>query len=103
MPRIVTFAEALHETSASKRQLLVGNGFSIALFSESFDYRFLLASADFGNVPQARAAFEALRTTDFEVVIQALRNAVALLAGRRNPATRCMTIWRLPKRTCQNV
>jgi hypothetical protein len=78
MPRIVTFAEALYETSASKRQLLVGNGFSIALFPESFDYRSLLASADFGNVPQARAAFEALRTTDFEVVIQALRNAVVL-------------------------
>jgi hypothetical protein len=78
MPRIVTFAEALQETSASKRQLLVGNGFSIALFPGSFDYRSLLDSADFGGVPQARAAFEALRTTDFEIVIQALRNAVAL-------------------------
>lgn len=78
MPRFVTFAEALRETATNKRQLLLGNGFSIALFPGCFDYRSLLASADFTAVPQARAAFDALGTTDFEVVIQALRSAVTL-------------------------
>ncbi len=78
MPRFIPFADALAETTACKRQLLLGNGFSIALFPGCFDYRSLLASADFTNAPEARAAFDALNTTDFEVVIQALRHAVAL-------------------------
>ncbi|QDM29390.1 DUF4917 family protein [Tardiphaga sp. vice304] len=78
MPRFVPFAQALAETATCKRQLLLGNGFSIALFPNCFDYRSLLASADFTSAPEARAAFDALNTTDFEVVIQALRHAVAL-------------------------
>jgi hypothetical protein len=58
---------------------LIGNGFSIALFPNRFSYGSLLDSVDFTACPQARLAFDSLGTTDFEVVIQALRQAVTLL------------------------
>ena len=80
MPTLVkTFAQALAETEAGKRHLLLGNGFSIALFPDRFRYGSLLGAADFSRYPEARKAFDQLGTTDFEVVIKALRDAVALL------------------------
>jgi Domain of unknown function (DUF4917) len=85
-----TFAQALTETDAGKRHLLLGNGFSIALFPDRFRYGSLLEEADFSNCPNARRAFDRLGTTDFEVVIRALRNAIALLplySGDANAAT----------------
>jgi hypothetical protein len=77
--RIISFKQALQETAQTKRHLLLGNGFSIALFPDRFHYGSLLDEADFTNFPEARKAFDKLGTTDFEVVIQALRQAVALL------------------------
>lgn len=77
MPRI-TFDEALGRTADSKRHLLLGNGFSISLFADRFRYASLLNSIDFQDARSARAAFDALGTTDFEVVIQALRQMVTL-------------------------
>lgn len=77
--QVKTFAEALAETYLGKRHLLLGNGFSIALFPDRFRYGSLLEEADFSNCPNARQAFDRLGTTDFEVVIKALRNAIALL------------------------
>jgi hypothetical protein len=74
-----TFAQALTETDIEKRHLLLGNGFSIALFPNRFRYGSLLEEADFSSCPNARQAFDQLGTTDFEVVIKALRNAIALL------------------------
>lgn len=76
---VITFADALAQTDELKRHLLLGNGFSIALFPHRFTYGSLLDSVDFTAYPQAKLAFEALATTDFEVVIQALRQAVTLL------------------------
>lgn len=76
---IVRFQEALRQTEGGKRHLLLGNGFSIALFPDRFHYGSLLDEADFTAVPQAREAFTRLGTTDFEAVIEALRKAVALL------------------------
>lgn len=63
----------------SRRHLLLGNGFSIALFPDRFRYGALLDQADFSEFPEARKAFDLLSTTDFEVVVEALRRAVALL------------------------
>lgn len=77
MPRI-SFDEALRRTADSKRHVLLGNGFSISLFADRFRYASLLESIDFQEAPSARAAFDALGTTDFEVVIQALRQMVTL-------------------------
>lgn len=76
---VKTFARALAETATGKRHLLLGNGFSIALFPDRFRYGSLLGEADFSRCPEARKAFDQLGTTDFEVVIKALRDAVALL------------------------
>lgn len=77
-PRIISFQAALDETSACKRHLLLGNGFSISLFPDRFRYGALLDEGDFSEFPEVRKAFDVLGTTDFEVVIDALRRAVLL-------------------------
>jgi hypothetical protein len=79
MVRVISFDEALRETSDVRRHLLLGNGFSIALFPDRFRYGSLLEQANFDDIPEARRAFELLQTTDFEIVVQALKHAVALL------------------------
>ncbi|MBL8705970.1 MAG: DUF4917 family protein [Rhodospirillales bacterium] len=79
MPSVMTFADALSASEGGKRHLLLGNGFSIAIFPDRFRYGSLLEQADFSSSPKARQAFTALGTTDFEVVIKALRDAVTLL------------------------
>lgn len=79
MPDVMTFADALAESDGAKRHLLLGNGFSIALFPDRFRYVSLLEEADFSRSPEVREAFAVLGTTDFEVVINALRDAVTLL------------------------
>jgi hypothetical protein len=76
---VLTFAQALAASADGKRHLLLGNGFSIALFPGRFRYGSLLEEADFSDSPELREAFAALGTTDFEVVIKALRDAVTLL------------------------
>ena len=76
--RVLSFPQALAQSENGKRHLLLGNGFSIALFPE-FRYGRLLDEADFSDSPEARQAFDRLGTTDFEVVIKALRDAVILL------------------------
>ena len=77
--RFISFAQTLAETAQVKRHLLLGNGFSIALFPKRFQYGSLLEEANFGSCPEVRRAFDLLGTTDFEVVIEALRQSVALL------------------------
>src|SRR6476646_10798032 len=79
MPRIISFADALAETRDVRRHLLLGNGFSIALFPDRFRYGALLDQADFSKLPESRKAFDLLETTDFEVVVEALKRAVQLL------------------------
>ena len=76
--QVISFEEALSRTAGVKRHLLLGNGFSIALFPKRFSYASLLESTDFSAHPEAREAFKLLGTTDFEVVINALRQAVIL-------------------------
>ena len=80
---ISTFEEAL-ATAATKRHLLLGNGFSIALKPKIFSCESLYASADFAKVPYARTIFEALKTRDFEDVIKILAGAAALLRSYKD-------------------
>ena len=42
---IISFADALRITAGERRHLLLGNGFSIALFPEKFVYKSLLDQA----------------------------------------------------------
>jgi Domain of unknown function (DUF4917) len=83
-PPILSFAQALHESGddPSKRHVLLGNGFSRACLEDTFAYDALRSRADFTGVsPTAWQAFDALGTSDFEVVMRGLTNAakVALL------------------------
>ncbi len=64
---LLTFSDALDASQDGKRHLLLGNGFSIALFPDRFRYGSLLEEADFSDFPEARHTFDALATTDFEV------------------------------------
>jgi hypothetical protein len=77
--RLLTFDQALTQSASGKRHLLLGNGFSIALFPQKFVYKSLLEQADFSQIPLARQAFDRIKTTDFESVIWALKNAAQLL------------------------
>jgi Domain of unknown function (DUF4917) len=80
MPHITTFEGALG-TAATTPKLLVGNGFSIAWSPQAFAYGALLDKADFSGLSCAAAdLFGALRTTDFEVVIDRLRAVDAIVS-----------------------
>lgn len=77
---LMTFADAIADSEQfSKRHLLLGNGFSIACRADIFHYGSLFGQADFSNVPEVVAVFEALGTQDFEAAIRALENAAKIL------------------------
>ena len=96
MAKVITFNRALKLTKeANKRHVLLGNGFSIACRADIFQYGKLFDRADFkGLGATARAAFKALKTTDFEIVMRALRHAaeLATVYAKKNPdlATRML-------------
>ena len=79
---MITFAQALEETVTTKRYLLLGNGFSISLFPTCFAYVSLFKNAKkkclFDQHHPLGEAFGALNSTDFEVVMEALKAAAAL-------------------------
>lgn len=60
---------------------MLGNGFSRACREDIFAYTALFDRADFNRLsPLARQSFDLLGTTDFEVVMRALRDAARLMA-----------------------
>ena len=78
--QLMTFAEAIEDSEQySKRHLLLGNGFSIACRADIFHYGSLFAQADFSQVPEVAAVFDALQTQDFEQAIRSLENAARIL------------------------
>ncbi|MEO5494934.1 MAG: DUF4917 family protein [Sphingomonas sp.] len=80
---LLSFEEAQRKTGGSRRHLLLGNGFSIALFPDRFRYGSLLQQAKddglFNDFPEIFEAFEILDTTDFEVVLEALVRMTKLI------------------------
>lgn len=74
---MLTFEEAIQKSTTVKhRHVFLGNGFSRACKDDIFAYDALFERADFANLSgNAIALFEALETTDFEVVIKALRSS----------------------------
>ncbi|MES2185415.1 MAG: DUF4917 family protein [Pseudomonadota bacterium] len=80
---ILSFDAAILEAEKySKRHLLLGNGFSIALRPNIFQYARLYEQANFSQLsPTSKLAFEALRTQDFERVIKALRDAKSVMSA----------------------
>jgi len=77
---LMTFDEAITDSDRfAKRHLLLGNGFSIACRADIFHYGSLYAQANFSDVPEVQAVFEALGTQDFEAAIRSLENAARIL------------------------
>ena len=68
---ILTFQESINKAKTN-RHLLLGNGFSIALKRNIFNYGSLLKKANFSTVPHARELFDTLNTQDLEAVIRLL-------------------------------
>lgn len=78
--RKISFEDAWDSVEGLKhRYLLLGNGFSIALKPNIFTYGSLFENADFSATPKVPLIFEALGTTDFEVVIKHLLDSARIL------------------------
>lgn len=95
--KLLTFDKALKQADRQPHVLL-GNGFSIACRADIFQYGQLFDRADFKDLDDtARAAFTVLETTDFEVVMRALRQAAKLAAvyAKGSPA--------LARRLCRDA
>ena len=75
MGRIITFQDAISQTTGGNRHLLLGNGFSIACFPDIFTYGSLFGQADFSANPRLEKLFEALEVNDFEYVIKVVEGA----------------------------
>ncbi len=76
----MTFQQAIQDSGQyQKRNLLLGNGFSIACNPQIFTYGSLYGNADFSEIPEVVGVFEALATQDFEDVIHALERSSSLL------------------------
>ena len=79
---ILTFEEALSEAD-DKKNLLLGNGFSIACAPNIFAYNSLFEQAKKGQlkgISELKEVFDALKTTDFEIVIKELENTSKVLS-----------------------
>lgn len=79
MAKLLTFDEALKQSGGGKRHVLLGNGFSRACRNDLFAYDALFAQAKDKLSGSAKKAFHALKTTDFESVMRALKQAADLV------------------------
>lgn len=79
MTKLLTFNQALKKAEGGKCHILLGNGFSRACRSDLFAYDALFARGKDKLSATAKAAFDALETTDFESVMRALKQAAALV------------------------
>lgn len=78
--KLLTFDQVKSRTeNAEKRQLLLGNGFSIALKPDIFHYASLYEAADFSAAPKVKALFDSLGTRDFEIVIRHLADTAKVV------------------------
>lgn len=67
---VITFREALDKSKTCEhRHLLLGNGFSIALFPQHFSYESIFEGADIPDDSRQRRIFDTLKTQDFEYTI----------------------------------
>ncbi|MEI9930417.1 MAG: DUF4917 family protein [Rhizomicrobium sp.] len=81
MAGLMDYREVRAELDKLKsKYLLLGNGFSIALFPKIFTYESLFEHADFSEAPHLQDLFKVLGTMDFEIVIQKLVSAAGILS-----------------------
>ncbi|MDD4616444.1 MAG: DUF4917 family protein [Alphaproteobacteria bacterium] len=82
MVEVISFQQALDRSGKAKRNLLLGNGFSIACEPRVFSYSSLYEQAQssaFRTTPELQNVFQALETNDFEVAIRALEDSAKLI------------------------
>ncbi|MFT4048354.1 MAG: DUF4917 family protein [Solirubrobacterales bacterium] len=82
VPEPISFDEALahSEEAGGPRRILLGNGFSVACRPDAFSYGRLFDTADFKGLSiSADELFSREGTTDFEVVIEALKTAARIV------------------------
>src|SRR5690625_1447238 len=75
METMLTFDECIENTS-TKRHLILGNGFSVDLFPDIFNYRKLAEKITDDNI---KAIFEEFNTSDFEFVVFKLTESLRVL------------------------
>lgn len=85
MSALITLEQAIEETEIKKteekekkRNLLLGNGFSISQTKGKFSYGNLLQQANFDSADPVKKIFEIFNTVDFEQVIEALEHAAVI-------------------------
>jgi hypothetical protein len=79
--QVLSFDAAMRKIAGvSKRHLLLGNGFSIALKPDIFSYGTLYENTDFSAAPLIPPLFSTLATQDFELVIRHLLDAAKVLS-----------------------
>ncbi len=83
--KMISFEEALQQ-AGTKRHLLLGNGFSIALKPDIFSYASLYDECEKQRCisDETKKLFKKFGTRDFEVVIRALNDTVKVLAVYTN-------------------
>jgi len=90
--RPVTFPKAIELASSyNKKNLLLGNGFSIACVPSIFTYSSLFKQADFSNMPEVKDVFKNLNTQDFEEVIHALEYTATVLPSYKDNISSTVT------------
>lgn len=78
--RLISYQDAIKQASAyNKKNLLLGNGFSIACVPTIFTYTSLFKQADFSKMPEVKEVFSNLATQDFEEVVNALEHCSIVL------------------------
>lgn len=85
----ISFQEAIELASKyNKKNLLLGNGFSIACVPTIFTYSSLFKQADFSKMPEVKEVFKNLNTQDFEEVVNALEHcSLVILSYKKLPKT----------------
>ena len=77
MGKILEFEDAIFKTKDYQRNILLGNGFSMAFDEERFNYSSLLDSP---SIPfYIKRIFKTFNTYDFEVIIKKLESSAQLL------------------------
>lgn len=91
-PKVVSFAKAMKGVVGGKRpHVLLGNGFSRACRDDLFSYQALYEQAEqAGLSADAKKAFKALGTTDFEQVMRMLKQASKLAKEYARPKLAAM-------------
>jgi hypothetical protein len=91
--KLLTLNEALKlAANYNKKNLLLGNGFSIACVPTIFTYSSLFKQADFSKMPEVKEVFTNLHTQDFEEVVNALEHCSVVLPSYKKTLSKTVAL-----------